>query len=149
MKYRKLRIAWSVSWAICCALLIVFWERSYSWCDNLAITRVGPVATSSYGRVRIPGAIGANSSARQLQMSRRGMLGGLVTVVSFDIRRLLQEEFSLVTRSRGMNAPYSALLLLAVLTGAAPWFHRFSLRTLLIATTLVAVVLGLIVWSSH
>ena len=27
-----------------------------------------------------------------------------------------------------------------------PWFSRFSLRTLLIATTLVAVVLGLIVW---
>ena len=32
--------------------------------------------------------------------------------------------------------------------GVAPWLRwRFSLRTLLIATTLVAVVLGLIVWS--
>jgi hypothetical protein len=30
-----------------------------------------------------------------------------------------------------------------------PWSNRFSLRTLLIATTLVAVVLGVIVWSSH
>jgi hypothetical protein len=31
---------------------------------------------------------------------------------------------------------------------AVPWIRRFSLRTLLIATTLIAVVLGLIVWSA-
>jgi hypothetical protein len=42
----------------------------------------------------------------------------------------------------------------AILTTAtlasAPWLRwRFSLRTLLIATTLVAVVLSLIVWSLH
>ena len=38
-----------------------------------------------------------------------------------------------------------ALLFAAV--AAIPWLRwRFSLRTLLIATTLVAVVLGLIVW---
>jgi len=40
------------------------------------------------------------------------------------------------------------LVLLALLVcGALPWLHwRFALRTLLIATTLVAVLLGLIVW---
>ena len=36
------------------------------------------------------------------------------------------------------------------LIAAAPWLRwRFSLRTLLIATTLVAVVLGLIVWAAR
>jgi hypothetical protein len=42
---------------------------------------------------------------------------------------------------------------LVVLLGTVPWSGelnwRFSLRTLLIATTLIAVVLGLIVWASQ
>jgi hypothetical protein len=41
---------------------------------------------------------------------------------------------------------------LAATLAAGPWIPvscRFSLRTLLIATTLVAVVLGLIVWLNH
>jgi hypothetical protein len=58
-----------------------------------------------------------------------------------------------VTRNtgRGLEFPYWFLALISVaLTAAtAPWklvSWRFSLRTLLIATTLVALVLGLIVW---
>jgi hypothetical protein len=42
-----------------------------------------------------------------------------------------------------------ALIALSATTGALPWIHyyrRFSLRTLLITMTLVAVGLGLIVW---
>src|SRR5215213_3399771 len=43
---------------------------------------------------------------------------------------------------------YWFLISAAICVGIAPWLRwRFSLRTLLIATTLVAVVLGLIVWS--
>jgi hypothetical protein len=51
-----------------------------------------------------------------------------------------------VTRICG---PHWFPVLLSAAFAAAPWFRRtwkFSLRTLLIATTLVAVVLGLIVW---
>jgi hypothetical protein len=42
--------------------------------------------------------------------------------------------------------PYLALVFGAVVTGSIPWFlpRRFSLRTLLIAMTLVAVLLGII-----
>jgi hypothetical protein len=46
--------------------------------------------------------------------------------------------------------PHWFVVLLFTTLAAAPWLFkicwRFSLRTLLIATTLVAVVLGLIVW---
>jgi hypothetical protein len=35
MRFRKLRIAWSVCCAIACVLLIALWERSYSWSDGL------------------------------------------------------------------------------------------------------------------
>jgi len=42
--------------------------------------------------------------------------------------------------------PYGLMICLAVLASLSPWLYRFSLRTLLIATTLLAVVLGLGVW---
>jgi hypothetical protein len=49
----------------------------------------------------------------------------------------------------GIVFPHSFPIFVLVLIAGIPWlkqFQRFSLRTLLIATTLVAVVLGLIVW---
>jgi hypothetical protein len=46
--------------------------------------------------------------------------------------------------------PHWFLVLLSAAFATAPWIRwRFSLRTLLIATTLVAVVLGLIVWAAR
>jgi hypothetical protein len=48
--------------------------------------------------------------------------------------------------------PQWLLVLSVLLLAAAPWLRcsaRFSLRTLLIATTLVAVVLGLMVWAAR
>lgn len=49
-----------------------------------------------------------------------------------------------------VTGPDWFLIGVAIALSAAPWLrwsNRFSLRTLLITTTLVAVVLGLIVWS--
>jgi hypothetical protein len=44
-------------------------------------------------------------------------------------------------------APYWFPVLISGVLAAVPWIRwRFSLRTLLIATTIIAVVLGLIVW---
>ena len=34
MRFRKLRIAWSVVWGIACVLLIVLWVRSYWSVDD-------------------------------------------------------------------------------------------------------------------
>jgi hypothetical protein len=49
-----------------------------------------------------------------------------------------------------IGLPYWLWLPLLSIVGAIPWLpSRFSLRTLLIATTLIAFVLGLIVWSIH
>ncbi len=53
--------------------------------------------------------------------------------------------------ARLVIADWLPTLLFATLAAVPwlPWSNRFSLRTLLIATTLVAVVLGLIVWAVH
>ena len=37
MKYRKLRIAWSVGCGIACVLLVVLWMRSYWWWEAVGI----------------------------------------------------------------------------------------------------------------
>ncbi len=35
MRFRKLRIAWSVFWGLAAVLLVVLWVRSYWWVDQL------------------------------------------------------------------------------------------------------------------
>src|SRR3954454_1795746 len=42
MRFRKLRIAWSVGCAVACVLLIMLWVRSYWWCDDI----IGPIDSS-------------------------------------------------------------------------------------------------------
>ena len=58
-----------------------------------------------------------------------------------------------IDRSGGklvIRVPYWFLLVGSSLMAAVPWLPwRFTLRTLLIATTLVAVVLGLIVYATR
>jgi hypothetical protein len=51
MRFRKLRIAWSVAWAVACVLLIVLWVWSYtaleSWlCWSLHIQ-------SAHGKITV------------------------------------------------------------------------------------------------
>src|SRR5262245_26868849 len=37
MKYRKLRIAWSITWGVMATLLCVLWVRSYWWDEAIQI----------------------------------------------------------------------------------------------------------------
>src|SRR5690242_8328604 len=54
MKYRKLRIAWSVVWGSLAALLIVVWVRSYWWQDTiLGHSKEMWNLTSGFGTVRV------------------------------------------------------------------------------------------------
>src|SRR3954462_321843 len=36
MRFRKLRIAWSVIWGLACVLIVVFWGRSYWYADTIS-----------------------------------------------------------------------------------------------------------------
>src|SRR3954464_3028735 len=44
MKFRKLRISWSVFWGLACVLLIVLWVRSQTWIDQVFV----PLGHSTY-----------------------------------------------------------------------------------------------------
>jgi hypothetical protein len=124
MKFPRLRIAWSVAWGIAAMLLCALWVRSHTITENyLSITL-------------------SNSRAFSVDSEE-----GSVAIRSMD--SMVDGPLSLVIDHKTYFIPYLFLVLLAATLAAVPWIrwsNRFSLRTLLIATTLIAVALGLIVW---
>ena len=156
MKFRKLRIAWSITWGMACLLLITGWVRSYFIGDSvehwhnrtrMMITSVRGqfVAVSIDYSPTVPAVFRGFkfhswnftnlSSDRYVENSfqMRSLLGFRIGRVSATVR---SHAFLLI------GIPYCFPAFIAVLLGASPWFlcdSRFSLRTLLIATTLIAV----------
>jgi hypothetical protein len=144
MKYRKLRVAWSVGWGILCVLLIVLWVRSYWRMD------------SAWLHFSNPNALRFNSTAGQLRMEAYHNEGSwayepkLLDSTPIDYSHVPLPKFGIE-----LNSAYVVLLLPHWLKGliclalaAVPWLNwRFSLRTLLIVMTLVAVGLGAIVYA--
>jgi len=150
-KLRKLRIAWSVFWGVACVLLIVLWVRSYQWEESAS----GP----------LPGASGFILDSIPSRLEIQLWDGHL----SWEVIRYSQESLKArhIERSpfRGtgfgfysrphyciIHIPYWFLSISTAILTAVPWLRyskRFRLRTLLIATTLVAVVLGLAVWAGR
>jgi hypothetical protein len=119
MRFRKLRIAWSVGWGSACVLLVVLWVRSYAVIDKWL-----PDFSTTWG-------IAAFSDSGEVSASVVHMDGGAVDIWFIAI-------------------PYWLLFTLSAIAGPLPllrWSNRFTLRTLLIATTLVAVVLALVVYA--
>src|SRR5262245_21096640 len=43
MRFRKLRIAWSVVWGIACLLVIVLWVKSYWWVSGIETPFGNPI----------------------------------------------------------------------------------------------------------
>src|SRR3954468_13380870 len=116
---RVLRIAWSVAWGIGAGMLCVLWASSYS---------------VSYHQT-------ANFNA---DLTWGGAIGS-------DFGRVLVCVVHMPTNGQQntwlCGIPYWYLLLLSPAAIATPWMRwRFSIRTLLLATTVIAVALGLGVW---
>lgn len=150
MKFRKLRITWSVLCAIVCVLSIVLWVRSYWHGDVIEIRKGGDrwLVGSGQGWFLAGGAALSEPSEKlnwwfSSHRPSRIMISEETRVLGFQPMHNVGD----VT----FSGPYWICLLVATLLGrwsASPWIYgakRFSLRTLLIAITLVAMVLGMIV----
>ena len=181
MRFRKLRIAWSVAWSVLCVLLVMLWVRSNYWrADRLHCPlwdKQAFVVASMYGRVTVvayepsPEPNEWKNGYFSYRVDDQQAFPGYVSNSVLGFGRL-QRPFHYVPevvvpmpgKPAGWNTVYNAgatmvngsgvfvpdWFLVGVAGGlaVAPWLklsRRFSLRTLLIATTLVAVVLGLIV----
>jgi hypothetical protein len=158
MRFRKLRIAWSVVFGIACVLLMVLWARSYWWsdrCDGSLLnhgfkidSREGNLTAIVYDQLLW----GITPWQRVSFWLADLEEAALVITVNQPI-----PTYSLLGIEYGPNAwggwllimPHWFFSVILGVTAALPWIRhvkwRFGLRTLLIATTLVAVVLGLIV----
>ncbi len=150
MRFRKLRITWTVFCGIACVLLIALWVRSYDTKDMIAghtsQTR-GICAYSVEGWLDV--------SATTVRDTSRNY-GWHVTIGELDpgyhkptLWRHVFPNFEGSTFRSGFHyqIPYWFLISTSFIFAPVPRLRwRFSLRTLLIATTLVAVALGLIVW---
>ena len=119
MRFRKLRIAWSVTCGIACVLLIALWVRS------IQHDYVFP------------------EHWKNPTIQIRSYSG------TFEVTRWVSPSKWTMTPSTIIKIPYLVLTLITAAAAIAPgvrWSKRFSLRTLLITTTLVAVALGLVAW---
>jgi ABC-type glycerol-3-phosphate transport system permease component len=146
---RRTRIAVSVFFGLLTVVLCVLWVRSYT---TEAIVTIG----ISPG----PGFM-VGSSGGELSVARFGRIGGSVS------RGLCAWENRYEGRLAWEGSPFNEILglrfgsffvavphcIAVAMTAAASagslvrW--RFSLRTLLFATTLIAVALGLIAWAAR
>ena len=148
MRFRKLRIAWTVGWGIACLLLIALWVRSYWRGDDLVVTltKTKQLELQSVNGVCI-GFI-AYAPSRPIKTFARYRQGPPEGFANATLRH------EVVGGDLALDIVWAAHWLVAAVFAVfsvLPWARqfRFSLRTLLIATTLVAVVLGLAVWATR
>ncbi len=148
---RYLRIAFSATCLIACVLLIALWIRSYAWVDSVS-KRVS--ATTWITGWSLEGEILWMLESNPNDSRPAG----------WNIDKMRIEEWNdvmdenpyyqphpfgspVLRRIAFDSIPYWFSTLIVATLAALPWIRwRFSLRTLLIATTLFAVALGLIVY---
>ncbi|HEX3600400.1 MAG TPA: hypothetical protein VHU84_09680 [Lacipirellulaceae bacterium] len=154
MKHRKLRIAWSVGWGIAAVLLIALWVHSYwyqvsvqRWIFDRAVTdshywqgwiearyfSITPFVDAS----QIPDSFVKGKYVERALPDIYPKPGWMYHNYSEPAQTYLY-----------VQVPFWFTVILTAAIGTLSWFlpRQFSLRTVLIATTLVAVGLGLIVW---
>jgi hypothetical protein len=151
MNYRKRRIAWSVACGILCLLVIALWMRSYRWFDTCSIffessRDVISIQSNEVGILSLNWSTNGNPNAYKSGIFRsyfRETLrthGGPSKANKFDI---------LVAPYYWYFAMPCWFLVVTLGTLASiPWFRwQFSLRTLLVSMTVIAVGLGLAVYA--
>jgi hypothetical protein len=161
VKYRKLRIAWSAFCLLGCELLIVYWVSSYERPGG-AILRISQ--SDGEALISVHGEVGLAHSSQPWRIEsliERGFVGIQVDELNRSLYPDLTER-PLPARARlrwtrtpvsvYVGAPYWLLTAAAAALTVVPWIRpskRFSLRALLIVTTLIAVGLGLAVYAAR
>jgi hypothetical protein len=150
MKYRKLRIAWSVGCGVLCLLLILLWVRSYWWHDTKLWSSTVSIGSNA-------GTIYWYQTYIEIFLSPSGGPSPAFRTLPAGSQKTRFVHFSQFTPAalppgwtpRHQTEVHIATWLpiaVAIHAAVLPWVRwRFSLRTLLIAATVVAVGLGLIV----
>jgi hypothetical protein len=157
MKFRKLRIAWSVFSGVACVLLIVFWVRSYKARDQtrgVISSHFHLYVTSLNGEIAMaadewPGK--PHPWIFESKTESYNMVAVLPDITGKPPLSWIGLRWYFKPNLWVLVSPHWLAAALAAVVGVIPWApfrRRFSLRTLLIAATLVAVVLGVVVYAA-
>lgn len=143
---RLLRIAWTASWGIAAVALCVLWARSYWRADFTH--RSAPINIFSIdGRVLIGGKL-ETVAIRNPTPARAANPPKMNATSRLGFYSASTEGWVFTFADAGAAIPYWSCLLVVAAISAVVWLPRnFSLRTLLLAITLLSFLLGLVVWS--
>jgi hypothetical protein len=127
---------------------LVLWVRSFKSEDRVSghINSVGVRLYSSRGWIVCfkNNAIGPGQYPWSIELGRDYWLNPNDSRLRFSS----PASFFGKTATAYISIPHWPVIAIAVVLAVAPWLlYRFSLRTLLISMTLIAVALGLVVWS--
>jgi hypothetical protein len=148
MKYRKLRIAWSVGWGILCLMLVGFWVRSFSCWDDCWLK----LTSSEFVH-------GISCEGRMILWFERGQLKKWLEFEvdpaakhrspgQYERHRWCSLYVSPSGNTRTVCLAHCVLVMLTAALAAIPWCPtRFSVRGLFVATTVVAVIIGGVTWA--
>jgi hypothetical protein len=137
---RKLRIAFSVVCSALCIACVLTWVRSSIWRDVVAIKYTE--FESARGRVTWH----CDPAGHYPLFGRAS--DRIYPHIIYEEVPYREFDFRLWPHGFTMVVPHWSLILVLSLTAATPWLPwrgRFSLRSLFIATTFVAIVLGVVV----
>ena len=142
--FRYLRIAFSAFCGIAAVLLIALWGRSYAWDDSFNV------------HVPFMNWLGINSNRGSVKIfvnTMQSLPWEFVTEPAHDRLDAIPNNYGFALQynrpSLYVRIPHWLCVLVAAVFAVMPWVRirwRFSLRTLLIVTTLVALLFGLFVW---
>lgn len=145
MKSRKLRIAWSVIFGVAAAAVFALWVRSYWRADTacyqgsaimrMVVSQNGVIYAGDWYQNLSSGWKFGSAASERIENK-----WDQLAVAYFDER----------PRDVCIAFPHWLLLLPLAILAVAPWINwHFSVRTLLMITTAVAALLGLVAWGSR
>jgi hypothetical protein len=142
MKYRTLRIALSAVCGVLCLLLIALWVASYGDTPKSFHAYTIQISWSN-------GILGLFTPYYDYELEdvvTYSMPPRKSYTIDYPVDVLGHKLFWSQWRLWIIRVPFWTPVTISVILAAFPWLRwRFSLRTLLIATTLVAVALGIII----
>ena len=133
IRFRRLRIAWSVLAAAACIWFAGFWFRSFLFSATLSAATNGKRYQFRSERGELTFFKGSYTSSEPLSWEQRALFEWRFPPNFLGFR--FNDTFSMV--------PYWFALLLAAAIGTVPWIRwSFSLRTMLIAVIVIAALLA-------
>ena len=140
MRFRKLKVMWSLGCVFVVVLLLTLWVRSYGTWDRSFCTGMdhGWQFNSMLGQVVLVVAAPPKKPIPIVceSLPTKGRFKG--TFDKYFLGFYFQSKPSL-----NLGVPFWFVIALTLGVASAPWVRRFSLRTLVVFTSIVAIVLAM------